>query len=137
MRLLLWSGLDISFSSTPWLSNNSEAATKNSLLWMTGMMLQVLHLVSFISVILCSRLCLSYLHDCCARTSQFSVFVMPIANYGRMCSSWTAPCDGHCRCRRCGHEFATVDFGASFGKLGCNTRDDHSTLHSTTFTRSL
>uniref|UniRef100_A0A7I4B673 Uncharacterized protein n=1 Tax=Physcomitrium patens TaxID=3218 RepID=A0A7I4B673_PHYPA len=31
--------LTVSFSSTPWLSNNSGAATK-SLLWMTGMMLQ-------------------------------------------------------------------------------------------------
>ncbi|KAG0604647.1 hypothetical protein M758_10G186100 [Ceratodon purpureus] len=32
--------LTVSFSSTPWLSNQAGATTKNSLLWMTGMMLQ-------------------------------------------------------------------------------------------------
>ena len=50
-----------------------------------------------------------------------------------MCAlSWTAPCDGHCRCWRCAHALAAVNISTPFSQLGCNKRNDHSTLHSPT-----
>lgn len=122
---LRWVKLDCPILQAYLILSNCEANSYFALTWLVQIHFReltpqcVLSLARRYHDMLCQREFSSYSAHCNIERHccfDFDLYLTMI-----MCAlSWTAPCDGHCRCWRCAHALAAVNISTPFSQLGCN-----------------